>query len=423
MSETVKDKRVFSLLEVMRSIQKTLTNRYKSSFWVKAEMNKLNFYKQSGHCYPDLVEKQDGKTIAQMRAVLWKDDYRRINRLFMETLHEPLKDGIKILFQAEIAFDPTHGITLHITNIDPDYTVGDLEKEKQETIRRMMEEGLFERNKLLELPLLLQRIAIISVETSKGYKDFMSKIEQNACDYRFFHLLFPSLLQGEKIIRSISAQLEKIRKVMHHFDAVVIVRGGGGDIGLSSYNSYALAKEIALFPLPVLTGIGHITNKTVVEMVAFKNLITPTDLADFLIRRFRDFSRLLKDAEEKTVILAGRIIDNERLKLQSEIRQLHSATAFVLFHHRNSIVRLREKLSDKSSLQIREQFAWLENREIHVRSMDPGEIMKRGFSVTLHENKIVRNIAQLAKGDRLNTFIFGGRITSEVQSVDKEETL
>ena len=423
MSETVKDKQVFSLLEVMRSIQKTLMNRYKSSFWVKAEMNRLNFYKQSGHCYPDLVEKQDGKTIAQVRAVLWKDDYRRINRLFVETLNEPLKDGIKILFQAEIAFDPTHGVTLHITNIDPDYTVGDLEKEKQETIRRLTEEGIFNRNKLLKLPLLPQRIAIISVETSKGYKDFMAKIEQKACGYRFFHLLFPSLLQGEKVIGAISAQLQKIRKVMHRFDVVVIVRGGGGDIGLSSYNSYLLAKEIALFPLPILTGIGHITNETVVEMTAHRNLITPTGLADFLINQFHEFSRPLKEAEQKIVILAGRMIENERLKLRSEIKLLHSAAEFVLFHNRHSVVRMHEKFSDKLSQQIREEFAWLENREIYVQSMDPEEIMRRGFSVTLHEDKIVRNISQVKQGDTLNTFIFGGRITSEVQAVDKEEKL
>ncbi|MDR2774536.1 MAG: exodeoxyribonuclease VII large subunit [Tannerella sp.] len=417
MSETIKDRRVFSLLEVMKSVQKTLADRYKSSFWVKAEMNKLNFYRQSGHCYPDLVEKQDGKNVAQVRAMLWKDDYRRIDDLFRRTLNEPLKDGIKILFLAKIFFDPSHALTLHIMDIDPDYTLGDLEKDKQETIRKLKEEGIFDRNKLLKLPLLPQRIAIISVETSKGYKDFLGKIDRNAWGYRFFYFLFPSLLQGEKIIRSISAQLNRIRKVIHHFDAVAIIRGGGGEIGLSAYNNYLLAKQIALFPLPVLTGIGHITNETVVEMVAYRNLITPTDLADFFIQQFHNFSMPLRNMEQKLIALSDRMISRERLKFQAEMKLFRSVTESVLFHNRNRIDQLYEKLSDKSQLLIREQIMWLDSMEKDVNSLNPEEIMKRGYSITLHRGKAVKSIAQLNAGDTLNTLVFGGNIISTVQTI------
>lgn len=259
MPETVNNKKIFSLLEVTSSIQKTLSARYTSSFWVKAEMNKLNFYKQSGHCYPDLVEKQDGKVIAQIRSNLWKDDYMKINNTFLEVLKEPLKDGIKILFLAKVSFDPVHGLALRIIDIDPGYTLGDLEKEKQETIKKLQDEGIFNRNKSLKLPLLPQRIAIISVETSKGYGDFMKVIDGNPWNYKFFCFLFPSLLQGEKAVEGIINQLTRIKKVINHFDAVAIIRGGGGDIGLSCYNNYQLSKEFALFPIPVITGIGHST--------------------------------------------------------------------------------------------------------------------------------------------------------------------
>ncbi|MDR1129445.1 MAG: exodeoxyribonuclease VII large subunit, partial [Prevotellaceae bacterium] len=176
MAEKVNDRTIFSLLEVTKSVQKTLSGRYKSSFWVKAEMNKLNFYRHSGHCYPELVEKKDGKVIAQIKSYIWKDDYSRINGKFLDVLNEPLKDGIKILFQAKITFDPAHGLSLWIMDVDPAYTLGDLEREKQETVNRLKREGIFDKNKSLSFPLLPQRIAIISVETSKGYADFLKII-------------------------------------------------------------------------------------------------------------------------------------------------------------------------------------------------------------------------------------------------------
>ncbi|MDR2139349.1 MAG: exodeoxyribonuclease VII large subunit [Tannerella sp.] len=417
------NRQVFSLLEVMKSIRKTLAGRYKSSFWVKAEMNRLNFYKHSGHCYPDLVEKQNGTTIAQMRAVLWKDDYRRIDALFRKTLNEPLKDGIKILFLARISFDSSHGLTLHIMDIDLGYTLGDLEREKQETLRRLKEEGIFERNKLLKLPVLPQRIAIVSVETSKGYKDFLGKIDGNAWGYRFFHLLFPSLLQGEKIIRSISAQLNRIRKVMHHFDAVAIIRGGGGEVGLSAYNSYPLAKEIALFPLPVLTGIGHITNETVVEMVAHRNLITPTDLANFLIQQFHDFSTPVRNMQQQLISLSTRIISRERFKFQTETKLFRSATESILFHNRERIGHFREKLADKSQSLIHEQSVWLDSTEKNVNSLNPREVMRRGYSITFHEGKALKSMSRVRAGDTLHTFVFEGDMLSTVQTIHQEKTV
>jgi exodeoxyribonuclease VII large subunit len=212
MPETIDDKKVFSLLEVTKSIQKTIENRYNSSFWVQAEMSKLNHYSHSGHCYPELVEKKDGKVMAQMKANLWKDDYIEINNKFKKILKEPLKDGIKILFLATITFHPEYGLALRIIDIDPSYTLGDMEKEKQETIERMKREGIYNQNKILKIPLLPQRIAIISVETSKGYSDFIDVIDKNPWNYKFFHFLFPSLLQGEKAIGSMTNQLIRIKK-------------------------------------------------------------------------------------------------------------------------------------------------------------------------------------------------------------------
>src|SRR5687767_6303647 len=179
MPEIINERKVFSLVEVTVSIQKTIAERYKTSFWVKAEMNKLNHYSHSGHCYPELVEKTNGKVIAQMKANLWKTDFDRINHNFLRVLKEPLKDGVKILFCASLSFDPSHGLSLRILDIDPSFSLGELEREKQDTIERLSREGIFHSNKGLKLPVLPQRIAIISVETSKGYSDFLNVLENN----------------------------------------------------------------------------------------------------------------------------------------------------------------------------------------------------------------------------------------------------
>lgn len=348
MPEKLKDRQVYSLLEVTKSIQRTLESRYKSSFWVKAEMNKLNYYKQSGHCYPELVEKRNGKVITQMRANLWRDDYIRVNNKFQRILKEPLKDGIKILFQAKISFDPAHGLALWIIDIDPDYSLGDLEREKQESIEQLKEKGIFNKNKLLKLPLLPQRIAIISVESSKGYADFLKVIETNSWNYKFFHFLFPSVLQGDKAVQSITGQLKRIKKVKDHFDVVAIIRGGGGDVGLSCYNNYQLASEIALFPIPVITGIGHSTNETVSEMISFSNAITPTKLAEYLLQKFHNFSVPVIDAEKKIIDKSRRLLSEEKVKFQSEIKLFRSVTENILITNRTDIRSISKSLIQQS---------------------------------------------------------------------------
>ncbi len=334
MPEIIHQKKVFTLYEVNKSIEKTISMRYTTSFWVKAEMNKLNHYKHSGHCYPELLEKKDGKLIAKTNAILWKSDYQRINNAFLENIKEELKDGIKILFLAEISFNPLYGLSLRILDIDPAYTLGDLEKEKQDTIIKLKEEGLFDKNKKTIFPLLPQRIAVISVETSKGYADFLQVINANSWNYAFFHFLFPSLLQGDKAVEDIIKALKTIKKLKKHFDIVAIIRGGGGDVGLSCYNNYRLAKEIANFPLPVISGIGHATNSTVVEMITYENAITPTKLAEFLIQKFHNFSVPVKNAQESLKKFASHLLSNEKIRFSNEIKYFQSFTKKVIENNR-----------------------------------------------------------------------------------------
>ena len=384
MAETTTNRKVFTLLQVTKSIQKTLSERYNNTYWIRAEMNKINFYSHSGHCYPELVEKVNGKVIAQIKSILWKDDYKNINNNFLKILKEPLKDGIKILFLAKITFDPAFGLALQIVDIDPAYTLGDLEKEKHETIERLKNEGLFDRNKNLQIPLLPQRIAIISVETSKGYADFVKVLETNSWNYQFFHLLFPSLLQGEKAIDSIIGQLKQIKKVQGHFDVVAIIRGGGGDVGLSCYNNYELAKTIALFPLPVITGIGHATNETVVELISHSNAITPTKIAEYLLQKFHNFSVPVHRAQEKITDWAKRLISDQKSRLISEVQLFRLVTENILSQNRNGIslqvrslsqqVQFRYKneerlLKDLNSKLAKDSFVYLGMEKQEIRQL------------------------------------------------------
>ena len=469
MPERTDERTVFSLSEVAGSIRKTLAERYTSSFWIKAEMNKLNLYPQSGHCYPDLVEKKEGKIVAEMRSTIWKDDFRRINDNFLRVLHEPLKDGISVLLSAKITFSPVYGLSLTILDIDPSYSLGELEKEKQATIARLRAEGVFLLNRSLQLALLPKRIAVISVETSKGYADFVKIIDNNEWGYALFHMLFPALLQGDQAVSSIMYQLERIRKVRRHFDAVAIIRGGGGDIGLTCYNAFELARAIALFPIPVITGIGHSTNDTVSEMVACRNAITPTELADFLIQRFHNFSVPVTTAREVIVAESRRILRQEQSAVMNTarifrsvtssalqtgnhsvgklVRSLrHQTTSLIRWANERHIVRSREailagaaqlarinrqrigfagtSLAASSGNRLREQAQAIANLETSTRLLDPMRVLSRGYSITRCNGKALRSVSEVEPGALLTTQLPDGTFISvakEISNISNDE--
>lgn len=414
MPEVVHDKTVFSLLEVTRSIQKTLADRYKSLYWVKAEMNKLNHYRHSGHCYPELVEKKNGKIVAEIRSVLWKSDYDRVNQQFIKLLDEPLRDGISILFQAGISYDPLYGLTLRIVDIDPTFVLGELEKEKKESIQRLHKEGLFDANKRRPFPILPKRLAIISVETSKGLSDFYKIIRNNPWHYHFEMTLYPALLQGDKSIPSIIKQLAIIAERSEAYDAVAIIRGGGGEVGLSSYNNFSLAKAIAIFPIPVLTGIGHSTNETVSEMVAYKNAITPSELADFLIQKFHQFAIPLDQAQERLIQAAKNKFALQQEYLQGYAQQLSWYGKGLLSQQHHHIQLLSQRLNLFSQHFLKEQYAGLAHMSRMIKMADPALLLKRGFSITKINGKAVHGIDELQEGDQIETTLFDGKISSTV---------
>ncbi len=339
-------RKIFSLKQVAGSIQKTIAERYTQLYWVQAEMHKLNTT-MKGHCYPELVEKEGNQIVAEMRGTIWKSNYDRILKQFISIAKEPLKDGMNLLFQVKISYHPVYGMGLEIVDIDPTYTLGALQKEREETLRRLAKEGIFNNNQNLPFPLLPQRIAIISVESSKGLSDFYSVINKNPWSYKFFFMLFVAQVNGDAAVASIMQQLKRIEKVKHHFDAVAIIRGGGGEIGLSCYNNFELSKAIATFPLPVLTGIGHSTNVTVSELVSYRNAITPTELADFLIQCFHGIAQPLAEWKESIRSHVNLALNIHSTRLKEEIRvfkntspQLLKAEKAVLSEHMKNTVQL-----------------------------------------------------------------------------------
>ncbi len=409
------NKPIYTLTQVGQSIQSMIERTYKHPYYIQAEMIKLNRYPRSGHCFPELVEKEENRVKAQMRAVVWRNDYERINENFMRITGEPLKDGITILCLATIQYSPQYGLALFIQDIEPAFTLGEMARNRLQTIAQLKQEGVFEANKSLEMPLVPQRVAVISIETSKGYSDFMVTLQGNKQRYRFDTELFPSLLQGDKAVDTMLQQLDLIEKRKGEFDCVAIIRGGGGDVGLSCYDQYALAYRVATFPLPVLSGIGHSTNETITESVSFANKITPTEVAYYLITRFAEFEQRLDD-------LSATLAQSVRWMLERENAALAQCEAdFRLSFHRRlaaeqfALDKARSDIYIYSKQMLAAAATHIDHFEEKMQLLDPGNILRRGFSITLLNGKPVTNAAQLSEGAVIETKLFQGSVKSVVK--------
>lgn len=379
--------------EVASSVKRTLNARYGSSFWVKAEMIKLNHYPYSGHAFPDLIEKQDDVIVAQMRAVIWSADFKRIRDKFRSCGLSDLTDGITILFRASILFDEFYGLSLRIIDIDTSFTLGEMEKQRMLCIERLKAEGIYSLNSSLSLPAVPKRFAIVSVGSSKGYNDFMQIVRKHSSRFAIFTHLFPSLLQGDGAINSISEALDRINDVADCFDAVLIIRGGGGDVGLNCYNHYNLCRAVALCKLPVLTGIGHASNQTVAEQIAWRNFITPTDLADFLFSGF----------------------NNAYLEVLNLSKQLKSNADSILNTNNERVKLLSESLKHKIENRILSEKERLQMIERYIRLLDPSLLLQKGYSMTYLNGVLVFSVKDLKSGDEIITRFSDGEIVSKLK--------
>lgn len=450
--------RTFTLTELGESIQSVIDSTYKKTYWVKAEIVKLNYYPKSGHCYPDLVDKVNNQIKSQFRGLIWGKDYQRIQKDFLEQCQSDLKSGMKVLMKVKVQFHALHGLSLHILDIDANYTIGEMALNRLKTIKTLKSEGVFYNNTLLPFPILPKKIAVISVETSKGYQDFMNILESTP--YAISTTLFPALLQGDQAVKSIQNQLKKIAERQTYFDAIAIIRGGGGEIGLDCYDAYILAKEITQFQIPVLAGIGHAANVTVTEMVAHKHFITPTDLAYFIVGKFdvqRDLilqiksqftegvSTFLLDQKEeldqvskdmKTQVqqvlqkkkteldrLTFQFKEGSALRLWKEKTYLSKTKQRLKFEGRNLVEKDRwileqqaNKLKHASAQLLLNQKQTLKTMGTILKFTNPEQILKRGYSLQYNtKGEIIMSAKALKQGDKITTQFKDGVVKSVVK--------
>jgi len=434
------DYNVYSLSQLAEGLRFALYRSFPDQLWVKAEIAKLNIYAGSGHAYLDMVEKKDGKTQAQMRGIIWANDLSDIRRKFEDVTREQFREGLTILFSARVNFHEIYGFSLWISDVEPAFTLGEFSRLKVRTIERLQEEKLIDLNKQLGIPDIPLRIAVISAETSKGYLDFIKVIRQHPVPYRFEITLFPALLQGDKAVDSIRDQLKKIHdpslslsRVLgkgreesplqgvwgynpaSSFDLVAIVRGGGDEIGLTCFDNYDLSRDICQFPLPIITGIGHSTNETVVEMVAARNKITPTEVGYYLLGLLDAVSDELDDMQLRIMemtreIFAGKKIDLAGLS-DTMIREVYS---FVR-QHRQQLEHTGENLSVHLYHLLGAHADQLAHMENQVRNLDPKRVLQRGFSLTYDQHgNILRDAGSVSAGDKISTELQSGTIQSTI---------
>jgi len=433
---------VFTLSELNTTIKATLELAFPESVWVVAEISEIRC-NSKGHCYLELVEREEEETIAQIRANIWAYTFRNLASKFEKATGETLKQGMKVLLQVNVTFHEVYGLSLNVKDIDPTYSLGEMARKKREVIERLTKEGLINLNKQIPLPLVPQRIAVISSATAAGYGDFIDHIDDNPYGYKIFYKLYQSLMQGQEAEASIIAALKQIRGHIKLHDAVVIIRGGGSQIGLSCFDTYSLAVEVAKFPLPVITGIGHERDDTVVDLVAHTKLKTPTAVAEFLILGMSSFEERLLDAQNTLINRVKELLREENHRLQylmqqfrhivkdrfnGEINRIETAlhrlihgTTQIIDGNNNKVKLDVNRLVGGLKIVFQEHKSKIKNFEQAIRLLDPINVLQRGYSVTYLREKAIKDSRELQEGDIIRTKVYKGSVNSKVEAIDVEE--
>ncbi len=306
-----------SLSELNGQVKKVLSANFTAPVWVIGEISEMSV-NASGHCYLTLIEKgsSEERIVAQARATIWSYTFRMLRPYFETTTGQQLTEGITVLLQVSVEFHEMYGFSLNVRNIDPTYTMGDQARKRREIIQRLTDEGVLTMNKELELPLVPQKIAIISSASAAGYEDFMQQLQRNPKGFQFYTQLFPAVMQGNQAEQSIVEALDRIYPFEHFFDVVVIIRGGGSQVDLSCFDNYNVAYHVTQFPLPVLTGIGHEKDDSIVDLVAHTRLKTPTAVAEFILDGVNAFAERLDLLEQEGTELVENRLEEEKNRLE-----------------------------------------------------------------------------------------------------------
>lgn len=399
---------------VRRSIEQCLPDE----FWVQAELSDVRT-NSTGHCYLEFIQKdpRSNNLIAKARGTIWANVFRLLKPYFEEATGQAFVSGIKVLVQVTVSFHELYGFSLTVQDIDPTYTLGDMARRRKEILKQLEEEGVLTLNKELEIPRLPQRIAVISSPTAAGYGDFCHQLQNNSRGFYFYTELFPALMQGDRVEESVLSALDKVNARLTEFDVVVIIRGGGATSDLSGFDTYLLATACAQFPLPIITGIGHERDDTVLDSVAHTRVKTPTAAAEFLIESMNDAAdelellaarlqesvrNLLSQEQRKLVTYKNRIpssafrrISNAKLALLTAKKDIAQVVTSSLSRHRHRLELLQQRLMDAS----------------------PEKQLARGYSITLKDGKVVKDAGQIQEGDKVITRLFQGKLLSTVHKM------
>ncbi len=382
----------YSLVELCEHINDVLSTELQPSYWVRAEIASLT---DRGHCYIELIEKATNKSIAaKMRATCWSHVYHLLAAYFAHETGQTLSVGMQVLLQVEVSFHATYGLSLNIIGIDPTFTIGDLARQRQQTILRLQEDGVMEMQKAITIPLLPRRIAVISAADAAGFGDFCHQLKNNSGGFLFHIHLFPAIMQGELSPHSIIQALSEIARAIDNYDLVVIVRGGGATTDLRNFDDYILASHCAQFPLPIIAGIGHTRDVSIVDMVVHTSVKTPTAAAEWLINAMQ------KQAD---------ILSELNLRLQRTAQQ-----AILLQHHR--LDTLWQSLRFATQQRIHKQRTQLQLWEKTIALHSPERIYRMGYSLTISNGKIVRSKHDVKIGEEIQTHTADGTIRSQVKS-------
>ena len=373
-------------------VQDAIEMQLPDEYWVEAEISECR--ERSGHCYMELIEKdeQTNTPVARASAKCWRQTWQMVSPYFERTTGQPLRAGLKVLFRVYAQFHEAYGFSWIVTDIDPTYTLGDMARKRQEIIRQLKEEGIFDLQRELHIPLFAKRIAVISAAGAAGYGDFCRQLEENDYGFRFETTLFPAIMQGEQVEVSVIHALNNIYERTSEFDVICILRGGGATADLSGFDTLALAENVAQFPLPIITGIGHDRDESILDMVSNTRVKTPTAAAALLIDNLKQVLERLNMAQQR-LNMVGHLFSDARHRLE-------------LLENRFSVAWER---------QLTEQKHHINRLELMLQGFDPQLLLSRGYSISLLNGKAIRDPQQLKIGDEIETRVEKGTFKSIIR--------
>lgn len=405
-----------TLLDLQRMVRATLESRFRDPLWISAEISELKV-NRSGHCYLNLVEKgaTDGAPRAEARAVIWKSAYLPMASMFEAATGATLRAGLRVLVRVVVTYHEIYGFSLQIIDIDPRYTLGEIERRRRETIARLQQDGVWDMNRELELPRPTLRIAIVSSDTAAGYQDFMNELGRST--YRFQTTLFRSLMQGDAAEESIVAALKDIAQREEDFDVVAIIRGGGSTSDLALFDSYLIASYVAQFPLPIFSGIGHDKDVSVVDMVAHTSLKTPTAVATKLVEMADYEMTLVENFATEIAHNVEDMLHGEELRLYTHGVNISREATRHISNHEKRIELLKDGLLSRVEYMISTEEQRLNAAERTLQSYSLDNILRLGFAVARNQEGVLKSIANTRIGESVDIELLDGVVGAEIKSI------